>query len=106
MKTWRVEVSPGVGERLVEILTYIFDAPLHNPDAARAVFEDFDATIAAISLMGDRVPIGTHPIMRKRGLRRMNFRRHRFYVVYRIQGDVAQVVRVAHFLEDPNKVLE
>ena len=46
MKTWRVEVSPGVGERLVGILTNIFDAPLHNPDAARAVFEDFDATMS------------------------------------------------------------
>ena len=106
MKTRHVEVTPGVGQRLIEILTYIHDTPLHNPDAAKAIFEDFEATIAAVALMGDRIPIGTHPIMRKRGLRRMNFRKHRFYVLYRIHGDVAQVVRVAHFLEDPNKVLE
>ena len=106
MKTWRVEVVPGVEQRLIEILSYIHDAPLHNPDAAKAIFEDFEATIAAITLLGDRVPIGAHPIMRKRGLRRVNFRKHRFYVVYRVQDDVAQVIRVAHFLEDPNRVLE
>ena len=44
-------------------------------------------------------------MMQKRGLRRINFRSHRYCLVFRIRGNTAEVVRIAHFLEDPNNVL-
>ena len=106
MKTWRVEVIPRVEERLIEILTYIGSNPLHNADAAEAVLDDFEATIKTIGLMGDRIPIGTHPIMRRRALRRVNFHSHQFCLIYRIQDDTAQVICIAHFKEDMDRVLE
>ena len=106
MKTWRVEVISSVEERLIDILAYISGKPLYNPDAAESVLEDFEATVKTIGLMGDRIPIGTHPIMRRRGLRRANFHSHQFCLIYRIQGDMAQVVCIAHFKEDIDKVLE
>ena len=105
MKTWRVEVIPRVEQRLTDILAYISGEPLHNPEAARAVLEDFEATVNALSLMGDRIPIGVHPIMHRRGLRRVNFRNHQFCLIFRLRDDVVQVVCIAHFKEDLNKVL-
>lgn len=105
MNTWHVTVSPRVELRLFGILDYISASPLYNTSAAEAVYEDFQATLDAIQMMGERIPIGEHPIMQKRGLRRINFRNHRYYLVFRIQGNIAEVVRIAHFLEDPNKVL-
>ena len=56
--------------------------------------------------MGDRVPIGVHPIMRRRALRRVNFRSHQYYLIYRLTGNAAQVVCVAHFPEGPDRVLQ
>lgn len=106
MKTWRVEVIPRVEQRLIDILTYISDKPLYNPDAAESVLEDFEATVKTIGLMGDRIPIGTHPIMHRRALRRINFHNHQFCLIYRIQDDMAQVICIAHFKEDLNKVLQ
>ena len=106
MKTWKVHVIRRVENRLVKILSYIAEKPLYNPDAARAVLEDFEATVERISQMGDRVPIGTHPIMRKRNLRRMNFLKHDYFVIYRVRGDVAEIVRIGHSLENLEKVLK
>ena len=105
MKTWHVKVIPQVEQRLVDILMYIGDEPLHNPDAAKSVLEDFEATVNTISIIGDRIPIGIHPIMRKRALRRINFQSHQFCLIYRLQGNEAQVVCLAHFKEDLNRVL-
>ena len=106
MKTWHVEVIPSVERRMIAILTYIGDDPLHNPDAAKAVYADFEATLQKVSLLGDRIPIGEHPVMHKRALRRINFQRHRYCLIYRIKDDIVQIVRVAHFLEDLDNVLK
>lgn len=106
MKKWRVEVIPSVEIRFIDILTYISDDPLHNPEAASAVFDDFEATLQVVGLMGDRIPIGSHPIMRDRKLRRVNFQKHNYYLIYRLADDVAQIVRIGHFREDLDNVLK
>ena len=98
--------DPAGREPTGKILSYIAEKPLYNPDAARAVLEDFEATVERISQMGDRVPIGTHPIMRKRNLRRMNFQKHDYFVIYRVRGDIAEIVRIGHSLENLDKVLK
>ena len=105
MKTWQVEVIPSVEERLIQILTYIDENPLYNPDAAISVFEDFEATVKRVGLMGDRIPIGNNPVMRSRSLRRISFQSHRYYLIFRLIGDTAQIVRIGHDLEDLDKVL-
>lgn len=105
MKTWRAIVNPRVEHRLLDILSYVNNEPLYNPDAAQSILEDFEATVQMVERMGDRIPIGTHPIMHDRALRRINFREHRYYLIFRIDNDIAQIVDIAHFLEDPNKVL-
>ena len=86
-------------------MTYIAEKPLYNPDAAKAVFDDYEETKAIVSRMGDRMAIGTHPIMQKRKLRRVNFQRHQYYLIYRVKGDVCQIVRIGHSDEDLDKVL-
>lgn len=106
MKTWEVTVIRRVENKLVKILSYIAEEPLYNPDAAAAVFKDYEATKDMVARMGDRVAIGTHPIMRKRRLRRMNFLEHDYYLIYRVQGDVAQIIRIGHCLESLDKVLK
>lgn len=106
MKTWEVQVIRRVEQRLTRILSYIAEKPLYNPDAARAVFEDYEQTKAMVGLMGDRVAVGRHPIMQRRKLRRMDFLEHDYYLIYRVMGDVAQIVRIGHTLENLDKVLK
>ena len=69
------------------------------------MLEDFEAAKQVVERMDDRIPVGIHPVMRQRALRRVIFPNHRYYLIYRVQGDTAQIVRIGHFLEDPNKVL-
>lgn len=90
---------------MIEILSYIESEPLYNPEAALAVLEDSEETLRIIGQIGDRIPIGNHPIMRDRELRRVNFQRHRYYLIYRLYDDAAQVVRIGHFLEDLDRIL-
>lgn len=105
MKTWHAVINPRVEHRLFDILSYVNDEPLFNPDAALSILENFEAIVKMVERMGDRIPIGTHPVMRERQLRRINFREHRYYLIFRIKNDIVQIVDIAHFLEDPDKVL-
>jgi len=42
MKTWHAVINPRVEHRLFDILSYVNDEPLFNPDAALSILEDYD----------------------------------------------------------------
>ena len=46
-----------------------------------------------------------NPELAKLGYRRINFKRHRYYFLYRIEGDTAIVDAMYHELQDPNNVM-
>ncbi len=66
---------------------------------------DYEETLYLLSIAADALQPGLHPLLAKRNLRRINFQRHQYFMLYRINGHVAEVVTVAHFKEDLKNVL-
>ena len=78
---------------------------LLNPQAADAYLDDYDETLEILSKSAGSLKIGDHPLMKSRGLRRINFVRHNYFLVYYIEGDEAVIVAVGHFDEDLKNVI-
>ena len=78
---------------------------LMNPQAADAYLTDYDETRELLSKSAGSLRVGDHPLMRERELRRINFIRHDYFLVYHIEGDEAEIVAVGHFDEDLKNVI-
>ena len=76
-----------------------------NPQAADAYLDDYDETLEILSKSAGSLKIGEHPLMKSRGLRRINFVRHNYFLVYYNEGDEAIIVAVGHFDEDLKNVI-
>lgn len=79
---------------------------LMNPQAADAYLIDFDETLEVLSRSAGSLRIGEHPVMRARRLRRINFMRHEYFMVYRVEDEEAQIIAVGHFDEDIQNVIK
>ncbi len=78
---------------------------LMNPQAADAYLTDYDETRELLSKSAGSLRVGDHPLMRERELRRINFIRHDYFLVYHIEGDEAEIVAVGHFDEDLKNII-
>ena len=61
-----------------------------NPQAARSILDDFDQTTDILSGTAGRA-LGYH---------RINFMSHRYFMLYRIEGNTVYVDNVFHELQD------
>ena len=78
---------------------------LMNPDAAEAYLVDYDETRELLSKSAGALRIGSHPLMKERGLRRINFVRHDYFMVFFVEASEAVIVAVGHFDEDLGNVI-
>ncbi len=100
MKKYRVIVSPDAKDDLRRALTYI-KKELKNPQAARSVMDDYITTRKTLSkTAGSLKESESDSICGKRGLKRINFLRHNYFILFRLDGDDAVVTNIFHDLED------
>ena len=104
MISYRVVVVPEAKEQFKDYLAYIVNH-LMNVEAALAVADDYDETIAALENNAGSIKICDEPELARRKLRKIHFRRHNYIMLYRIKDDIAEVVKIYHTLEDyENKI--
>ena len=97
MRTWRVVVSDDVQDDLDNFVYYLLVEKL-NRQAAKAVLDDYDETIEELSkVAGILRPLEDLDL---RDYRKIRLRRHNYYLLYRICGDLAIVDRMFHDLQD------
>ncbi len=73
--------------------------------AAQNVLNDFEATKASLSKIASGLKPCDNPKLREYGYRRINFMSHRYFMLYRIEGNMAIVDNIFHELQDyENKV--
>ena len=71
-----------------------------SEQAASNVLEDFQATKDNLSRVAGSLKLCENPRLRKLGYRRINFLSHRYFMLYRIEGDMAIVDNIFHELQD------
>ena len=87
-----------------EIINYLV-YELQNQQAAASVTDDFDDTVARLSHVAGSLELCDDSVLRTRGYRTIHFRKHKYLMVYTIDGDRAYVEGIYHDLQDYEGIL-
>ena len=99
MKTYNVIIEPEAKKQMRRHLSYIKNK-LKNPQAAESVYHDFLASVGKLSTTAGSIKESEDEALIKRKLKRKNFDRHEYFVLFRVIGDEVQVTNVFHFREN------
>lgn len=87
-----------------EIINYLV-YELQNQQAATSVADDFDDTVARLSHVAGLLKLCDDSVLRARGYRTIHFRKHKYLMVYTIDGGRAYVEGIYHDLQDYENIL-
>lgn len=96
---YEVILSAEAQEHFRRILHYLI-YELQSVQAASRVADDMEKTIARLSTVADSLKLCDHPRLRALGYRTIHFRRHKYFMLYKIVGSEAHVLGVFHDLQD------
>lgn len=96
---YKVVVTREAEEDLDQFIRYLI-VEKESVEAARNVLDDFDNTIDTLKLVAGSLKLCDNPRLRQLEYRRINFLKHRYFMLYRIVGDVVYVDSIFHELQD------
>ncbi|MCM1233209.1 MAG: type II toxin-antitoxin system RelE/ParE family toxin [Ruminococcus flavefaciens] len=99
MDSYNVVISPKALSQLNDYIDYI-QYTLMNDQAAYNVWRDALDTQKKLSEIAGRMELCGHPLLKKHGYYPINFLRHRYIMLYRIEGQTAYVEAIYHQLQD------
>ncbi len=102
---YKVFVTSEAEEDLNRYVQYLLFEK-KNKQAAKNVLDDFEETAEKLSQVAGSLKLCDNNKLKNLGYRRINFRRHRYFLLYRIEGDTAIIDAIFHELQDyENKML-
>ena len=99
MDSFDVVISPKALRQLDSYIDYIQNTLL-NDQAAREVWADALETRARLAEVAGSLSLCEHPLLNQLGYRVIRFARHRYVMLYRVEGGTAYVDAVYHELQD------
>ena len=99
MKKHRVVITKQAQADLRGKLAYIRDH-LKNPQAVRSVYDDYKLTRKALEEVAETMREPDSGELRKRELKRINFRTHNYFMLFRIRDDRVEITNIFHGSED------
>ena len=105
MKTYRVIQTEDAAKAIHDRVHYIIDR-YSNDQAATAVWEDYKNTRDLLATTAGSIAEPESRALQERGLKRINFSSHDYFILFRIENDVVYIVSVFHFLEDFEKKIK
>ena len=96
---YKVVVSKGAETELESFLLYLI-VEKGNPQAAQNVLEDFTKTIDRLTLVADSLQYCKNPQLSNWGYRRINFVKHKYFMLYRIVENIVVVEAIFHQRQD------
>ncbi len=99
MDSFDVIISPRALSQLNDYIDYLHYTLL-NDQAACNVWQDVLETRDKLSKVADRLKFCTHPQLKKHGYHIIHFMRHRYLMLYRVEGTTVYVDAIYHQLQD------
>lgn len=96
---YEVIFSAEAQEHFRKILHYLI-YELQSDQAASRVADDMEETTARLSTVAGSLKLCDHPRLRALGYRTIYFRRHKYFMLYKIVGSEAHVLGIFHDLQD------
>ena len=99
MDSFDVIISPKALSQLNDYIDYL-QYTLLNDQAAYNVWQDALEAREQLSKVAGSLKFCAHPQLKKNGYRAIHFMRHRYLMLYRVEGTTAYVDAVYHQLQD------
>ncbi len=101
---YKVVMTLDAEEDLDRFIRYLLFAK-QNPQAATNVLNDFEETKQSLASIAGSLQPCDHPHLHALGYRKIHFQRHRYFMLYRIEDNLAIVDNIFHDLQDfENKI--
>lgn len=101
---WKVLATYKVESELSEFVRYLIYEKMSR-QAASAVVDDYEDTLKQLKRVAGSLKYIDNQRLAELGYRRINFLRHRYYLIYRVNGDTAVVDGMYHELQDPDNIM-
>ena len=99
MKKYKLVMTAEAKADLKNILSYL-QKTFHNQQAVRNVWDDFQETKKTMARSAGSLPEPESERLKERRLKRVNFLRHSYFMLYIIENETAVIVNIFHNLED------
>ena len=99
MKTYQVIIEPEAKRQIRRHLFYI-KTRLKNPQAAESVYTDFLTSAGKLSTAAGSIKEAEDEELIRRNLKRKNFDRHEYFMLFKVDDGEARVTNVFHFREN------
>ncbi len=99
VKKYKIVITDGANKQIGQFLRYVRNT-LCNEQAYESLKEDYRETLHELETMAGIIAIDNNALLKKRKLRKIHFRRHRYTILYRVEEDIAYVIEIHHELED------
>lgn len=102
---YKVVITPYARSQLAHILRYL-RCDLKNEQAARNVKEDMENTKHRLSHVAQNLKLCEHSKLRELGYRIIHLSKHRYFMIYKVENNVARVYGIYHDLQDYENILK
>ncbi|MCC8127012.1 MAG: type II toxin-antitoxin system RelE/ParE family toxin [Clostridiales bacterium] len=76
-----------------------------NEQAAGNLLDDFEETVSVLSRVAESLKFCDNPRLKEQGYKRISLQRHRYFMLFRVEGNDAIVDALFHELQDyENKI--
>ena len=96
---YRVTMMEGAEEDLDRFVAYLLFEK-KNEQAASNLLDDFEKTKASLSNVAGSLKLCDNPKLKELGYRRINFLSHRYFMLYRIEGNTVFIDKIFNQLQD------
>lgn len=96
---YKVFVTDNAQEDLENFVRYLI-LEKESFQAAENLLYDYDATIESLKIVAGSLKLCENRKLAMLGYHRINFLSHRYFMLYRIEGDIVFVDNIFHELQD------
>ena len=96
---YKIFMTIDAAEELEKIIQYLIEKK-RNPQAATSLLNDFENTKKKLEDVAGSLQLCRNKKLQDLGYRRINFERHRYFMLYRIEGERIIVDNIFHELQD------
>ena len=99
MQEYTVRNTPLLEKKLDKYLGYLINRK-KSPLSAQSLLKDFVETRESLEKTAGMIKDPDDEKLKIRKLKRINFRRHNYFLLFRTNGDVVEIVTMFHGLEN------
>ncbi len=96
---YKVVVTSDAHADLEDYISYIL-FEFRSEQAAQSILDDYEETLETLALAAGSIRKSSSPKLAMRGLRRINFRRHDYFLLFKLDGNIVTVTNIFHSSQD------